>query len=212
MLLTKKDFMTTNTKASKEQWDAVEMAQKRHGVSDKLAARLLGCGDTTVRTHRQQGGWTIRILPEGFMTADMLRQTGAMDLGAFDLFGEEGLQPALDAASLRRAHERLLALIINETARVGLSAVDPLAVKRLEVMSNMARSFEKIMELKAKLTPPPEAAGGAAETARVLKEMDRRVDEMAALRAGEIIDHHCTGGPCGARQFADEVARSAVGG
>ncbi len=191
--------MENYTKVSKEQWDAVEMAQKRHGVADKLIARLLGCGDTTVRTHRQNGGWVIRILPEGFMTADMLRQTGATDLGVFDLFGEEGNQPALDEASLRRAQERLLALIVNETARVGLSAIDPLAVKRLEVMSNMARSFEKIMELKARLAPLPEAAGGAEKTAAVLAHMDRRVDELANRRARDIVEQCCNSGSCHAK-------------
>jgi hypothetical protein len=185
-----------DVKVSKEQWDTVKIVQTRHGVSDLLVATLLGCGATTVRTHRNNDGWTTRILPEGFMTAEMLRQTGATDLGTFDLFGEEGVQPSLDEASLRRAQERLLALIVNETARVGLSAIDPLAVKRLEVMSSMARSFEKIMELKAKLAPPVEVAGGAEKTAAVLAHMDRRVDELANRRARDIVEQCCRGGEC----------------
>ncbi len=188
--------MGTNVKVSQEQWDAVAMAQKRHGISDALAAKLLGCGGTTVRTHRHKGGWTVRILPEGFMTAKMLRDTGVADLGAFDLFSEDGPQPGLDVDTLRRAHERLLALIINETARVGLSDIDPLAVKRLEVMSNMAKSFEKIMDIKARLDPPGETFGEADKTAAVLAQMDRRVDELADRRARDIIEQCCRAGDC----------------
>lgn len=201
--------MGENARITEEQWAAAATAQRRHGVSDALAAKMMGCGATTVRTHRHQGGWAVRILPEGFMSAEMLRETGAADIASLDLFAEGGAQ-ALDETALRRAHERLLALILTETAKVGLGALDPLSVKRLEVMSNMAKSFEKLLDMKARLSPAGGNAGGAAETALVLKEMDRRVDELAAVRAREIIDHHCPGGACGARAFADEVARGAA--
>ncbi len=203
--------MNTHHKVTQQQWNAAQKLQSQLGASDGLVAAALGCGETTVRTHRHKVGWTTRSTTDGGMTAPMSIENGAAGLAAIDLFGEDAAV-VLDDAALRRALDRLMTLIVNETARVGMSALDPLAVKRLEVMSNMARSFEKLLELKAKLAPPGEAAGGAAETARVLKEMDRRVDELAAIRAREIIDHHCIGGTCGARQFADEVARSAVGG
>ena len=101
--------MKTNAKIYPDQWRAVEVAQVQHGVHDKIVAKMLGCGQTTVRTNRTKGGWTVRILPDGFMTPEMLRQSGAIDPEDFNLFGETALQPALDEAALRRAHERLLA-------------------------------------------------------------------------------------------------------
>lgn len=201
--------MSAYAKATQTQWEAIRFIQENYGVPDRPLAQAVGCGATTIVGRRTRIGWAQRKLPDDFMTAAMLREVD--DAAPVDVFGGED-QPVLDDAALRRALDRLTTLIVNETARVGMGGLDPLAVKRLEVMSNMARSFEKLLELKARLAPLSEVAGGAAETARVLKEMDRRVDELAAIRVREIIDHHCTGGTCGAREFADEVARSAVGG
>ena len=201
--------MGTYAKTSLAQWEAIAAVQENYGVPDRPLALAVGCGPSTIAGRRLQAGWKQRKLPDDFMTAVMLREAG--DAGPVDVFGDED-QPPLDEAALRRALDRLMTLIVNETARVGMGGLDPVAVKRLEVMSNIARSFEKLLELKVKLAPVGEAAGGAADTARVLKEMDRRVDELAAIRAREIIDHHCIGGTCGARQFADEIARTASGG
>ena len=202
--------MDTHNKVTQQQWNAAQKLQSQLGASDGLVAAALGCGETTVRTHRRKVGWTTRAIANGALTAPMSPENGAGSAAAIDLFGEEAAV-VLDDAALRRALDRLMTLIVNETARVGMGAIDPLAVKRLEVMSNMARSFERLLELKAKLSPSAQTMGDAAQTAEVLKEMDRRVDEMAAIRACEIIDHHCTGDACGARQFAEEVARNAIG-
>jgi hypothetical protein len=188
--------MSENAKVTQTQWNAAQLLQSRHGAPDQLVAMALGCGATTVRTRRQKSGWTTRVLPEGFMSADMLREGGASDLSAFDLFDEDDSQPALSEAAIRRAQERLMAMIVNETARVGLGELDPLAVRRLEVMSTMVRAFEKVAGMRPRLGAPGEALNEAEKTAAVLAKMDGRVDELANRRARDIIAQCCQSGEC----------------
>ena len=188
--------MNAYAKVSLAQWEAIASVQENYGVPDRPLARAIGCGATTIVERRRLGGWKQRKLPKGFITAAMLRELGEPEGSPTDFFAEGGGQPTLDDAALRRALERLMTAIVNETARVGMGEIDPLAVKRLEVMSNMAKSFERLMELKAKLTPPGEAAGSAEKTAAVLAQMDRRVDELANRRARDIVEQCCNGGNC----------------
>lgn len=188
--------MNAYAKVSLAQWDAIAAVQENYGVPDRLLAKAVGCGATTIVERRRLGGWTQRKLPKDFATSVMLREAGETEVIPPNLFAETAGEPMLDDAALRRALERLMTAIVNETARVGLGEIDPLAVKRLEVMSNMARSFERLMELKVKLTPPGEAAGGADMTAAVLAQMDRRVDELANRRARDIVEQCCQGGDC----------------
>lgn len=171
------------------QWVAIAKIQQAYGVPDKLLAAAVGCGATTIVGRRKAGGWTKRKLPEGFV------QEAARPVDD-EPEAEADINAMPDELALQAALARLLAMIVRSTANAAAADADPLDMKRLEALTNAAKSFERLMELKARVTPGAGPQQNAEETAQVLAQIDRRVDELADRRARYIITQCCRAGDC----------------
>lgn len=170
-----------------QQWAAVAKAQSYYGLPDGVAADILGCGYSTVFGRRKRYGWALRKLPRGFVSTNA---AGA----------EGGLEPdAPESVDGPEALQRIMGAISVEVARTSHEGIDAEGLRRIDTLTAAAKTYERLMDVQARHTPPDAAPTPLEETQAVLAEMDRRVDELAERRARYFIGQWCETGGCLAR-------------
>lgn len=167
-----------------QQWAAVAKAQIYYGVPDATVAEILGTGNSTVYGRRKKGGWVPRKLPRSFV----MGKVPDGDAGAAD-----DLEEGIDGP---QALQKIMGAISAEVSRAGHEGIDTEALRRIDTLTAAAKTYERLMDVQARHTPPDAATTPLEETQAVLAEMDRRVDELAERRARYFIGQWCESGGC----------------
>ncbi len=160
-------------------WEAIAFVQGQYGVPDKLLAQVAQCGKTTLVEKRAKYGWKVRALPEDF---DQLQS----EIPPAPL-PENTVETPL---SLERIAEKIMAQIASELVAGDTDNFDPQSIRRVTVLSSIAKTALALAERKRDVPPPVNEHGfappTAEETSAILHKIGKRVNELAAKRAAEL--------------------------
>lgn len=190
-------------------FEAISVAQATYGVPDRLIAKIAQCSYTQVYRKRTKVGWSVRRVSTAFLHADNPSSIGIKVNSPSIISGDSGgvslnlatsdencanndAMVESDVDVLRAAIDRLLRQLTREMAVEDIDEIDALALKRLEMIGNAAKQAEKLVEMRCKLATLGQEAKEApekdpAETARVLKKIEKRVHDLAERRARDIV-------------------------
>lgn len=183
-------------------FDAIAVAQATYGVPDRLIAKIAQCSFTQIYRNRIKAGWSVRKVSTAFLrvdnpnSADIKVNSPSGNAGNLSILDENcGNNDAMvesDVDVLRAAIDRLLLRLTREMAVEDIDEIDALALKRLEMIGNAAKQVEKLVEMRCKLATLGQEGKEApekdpAETARVLKKIEKRVHDLAERRARDIV-------------------------
>ncbi len=160
-------------------WEAIAFVQGQYGVPDKLLAQVAQCGKSTLVEKRAKYGWKVRSLPEDF---DKISD-GAMSAPAPETIAETPL-------SLEQIAEKIMLQIASELAAGDADDFDAQTVKRVAILSSIAKTALAHAQHKREAQPQVGEHGfappSAEETSAILHKIGKRVNELAAKRADDL--------------------------
>lgn len=164
-------------------WEAIAFVQGHYGVPDKLLAQVAQCGKTTLVEKRTKYGWKVRVLPEDFDQLPVETPPKIQAQADRENIAETPL-------SLEQIAEKIMAQIASELLAGDTDNFDPQSIKRVTVLSSIAKTALALAERKRDVPPPVNEHGftppTAEETSAILHKIGKRVNELAAKRAAEL--------------------------
>jgi hypothetical protein len=175
-------------------FEAIAIAQATYGVPDRLIAKIAQCSDTQIARNRKLVGWSLRKVslaylrgqaPKALRNEQNIEESSNANAG-FEQTGENNFE------ALRAAIERVLWRLTNVMTTQDHDELDPMMPKHIEAIGLAAKHLEKLLEMRSKANASAQdlqtnVQKDPLETARVLRKIDRRVQELAEQRARDII-------------------------